>query len=355
MKTHLSVIAALAAVVSTPAPAQWLKYKTPGIPRTADGKPDLTAPAPKSPDGKPDLSGLWRSSFGGYLLNLASDLKPGDVEPWAEALYKQRLEEFGKDHPLYRCMPAPGPLFSQGLYRVIQTPSLVAMLVESGGGYRQIFTDGRGLPENPNPTWQGYSVGHWEGDTLVVESAGFNDQTWLDLGHPHTEALRVTERFRRKDFGHMQVQLTFDDPKTFKKPLAITVNADLAPDTEMLEEVCNENEKDVKHFVVTEEDRRKSRTVVKLSPEALAKFAGTYESELPGPGGQKAKFNVTLEGDQLVLQVPRAGKFPLPATEKENFFSFAGGTLEFGKNDQGAVTQLTLHIVEGDFKSNRIP
>ncbi len=352
MKTRLSVIAVVAAVLSTPAAAQWLKYKTPGIPRTAEGKPDLAAPAPKLPDGKPDLSGLWRGNAGGYGMNIASDLKPEEIQPSAEALYKQRNENFGKDHPAYRCMPLPGPLYTMGMFKIMQTPGLTSVLSE-GGAYRQIFTDGRPLPPDPNPTWQGYSVGHWEGDTLVVQSAGFNDQTWLDSGHPHTEALRVTERYQRKDFGHMQLQVTFDDPKTFKKPPTILLNAELAPDTEMLEDVCNENERDIKHIVVTEEDRKKSRTIVKVAPEVLAKYAGSYESELPGPDGKRATFAVALEGDQLMIQVARAGKFPLVNTQVASIFSAFGGTIEFSKDDKGAVTHLTVHIVEGDFKALR--
>jgi hypothetical protein len=249
---------AILVALSVPAPGQWLKYKTPGVPRTANGQPDLTAAAPKTPDGKPDLSGIWRGDPGGYGLNIAADLKPAEIQPWAETLYKQRLEDLGKDSPGYRCLPGIGPYTSFGMFKIIQTPGVIGVFSEFSGS-RQILTDGRPLPENPNPTWQGYSVGHWDGDALVVESAGFNDKTWLDAGHPHTEELRVTERFHRKDFGHMDVKMTFSDPKIYARSWSIDLDLDLAPDTELLEYVCNENEKDIKHFLITEEDRKRNR------------------------------------------------------------------------------------------------
>src|SRR3974390_3561546 len=204
-------------------PAQWLKIKTPGIPRKADGKPELTAAAPRMPDGKPDLSGLWGTEDNTYVLNIAGDLKPGEIRPWAEEVYKRRLEALDRDTPGTHCLPG-GPIEILGSqYRIIQSPNVIGILYGSGA-YRQIFTDGRELPKDPNPTWWGYSVGHWEGGTLVVDSAGFNDRSWLDFsGHPHTEELRVTERFQRKDFGHMQLQVTLEDPKTFTNTVTISL------------------------------------------------------------------------------------------------------------------------------------
>src|ERR1700674_4124450 len=166
MIAHFRAIAAIMIAVSLPAAGQWLKYKTPGIPRTADGKADLTAAAPKTPDGKPDLSGIWRGDPGGYGLNMAADLKPSEIQPWAETLYKQRLEDLSKDSPSYRCMPQIGPYTSFGMFKILQTPTVIGVLSE-GGIYRQVLTDGRPLPEDPNPTWMGYSVGHWDGETLV--------------------------------------------------------------------------------------------------------------------------------------------------------------------------------------------
>jgi hypothetical protein len=361
-----ATLAAIFVLFILPATAhgQWLKYQAPGIPRTADGKPDLAAPAPKLPDGKPDLSGIWRADPGGYSVNVASDLKAGDVRPWAEALYQQRQENLSKDYPGIRCLPGIGPEVSFGMYKILETPGVIGFFSETGD-FRQILTDGRPLPTDPQPTWQGYSVGHWEGDTLVVESAGFNDQTWLDFeGHPHSLELRVTERYRRKDFGHLELKMTFDDPKAYARPWTISFKAELAPDTELLEYVCNENERDVQHIVVTEADRKKSRTKVTVAPEILAKYAGVYEmvdhdgrpvdrqGKVVEPGGKSMTFNVSLAEDHLVIELFEAGKIPLK-TESETTFSAAGQPVEFVKDAQGVVTHLVIHQVEGDFRAIR--
>src|SRR5690349_6771487 len=199
MKTASLVL--LSCVMGWPVGAQWLKQPTAGIPRTPDGKPNLSAPVPRAPDGHPDLSGLWRRNSK-YPLNIAVDLDPGDVTPWAEALFKQRADDLAKDYMFVLCLPlGPGYATLADMARIVQTPSLIAIL-HNDLSYRQIFMDGRALEKDPNPSWMGYSVGRWDQDTLVVESTGFNDRTWLDpLGHPHTEALRTTERYRRLDFG----------------------------------------------------------------------------------------------------------------------------------------------------------
>jgi hypothetical protein len=237
-----------------PVSAQWLNYPTPGIPRTPDGKPDLAAPGPKTADGKSDLSGLWKAPSGKYLANLAADLKPEEVsfQPWAAALFNERLENLAKDRPTARCLPhgVPDQMAVAGYpFKIVQIPGMVLILYEEMTHFRQIFTDGRELPKDPNPAWLGYSVGHWDQDTLVVDTAGFNDQSWLDdPGHPHTEALHVIERFRRKDFGHLDIQITIDDPKAYTKSWTVTENFNLLADTELLENIC-ENEKDVPHLV----------------------------------------------------------------------------------------------------------
>jgi hypothetical protein len=249
---------AMAAVIVTcvPAFAQWLKLTTPGVPRTADGKPNLTAPAPpKLAHGKPDLSGIWNPNPK-YLRDLASDLKPGDVsmQPWAEKIYNERKDgSRAKEEPDANCLPQGVPKLDAAPvpWKIIQLPSEVVILYEAFTQYRQIFLDGRALPKDPNPNWLGYSVGHYEGDTLVVETAGFNGKAWLDqAGHPATESLHVTERYRRKDFGHLQIQITIDDPKAYNKPWTVTEDPTLMVDTELLEFVCNENEQDIKHMVV---------------------------------------------------------------------------------------------------------
>ena len=269
-------IAIALAVFSLCAPlsAQWLDYPTPGIPRLPNGKPNLGAPTPRTADGKPDLSGIWRGpGAGGYDRNIARDLSPGDIQPWAEALYQQRVRDMGRDAPRATCLPDPFPYYHiTDLARFIQTPALIAILYQGSTNsvHRTIFTDGRELPKDPNPTWLGYSVGHWEGDTLVVNTAGFNDRSWLDVeGHPHTEALRITERYHRRDFGHMDLDMTIDDPKAFTRPFSLKINQTFAADTDLLETVC-ENDRSVPHMV--------GGTVrVKLAPQILSKYAGTYE------------------------------------------------------------------------------
>jgi hypothetical protein len=202
-------------VFGTTVAAQWLNYPTPGIPRTADGKPNLTAPAPRTGDGRPDLTGLWTSFVG------VADLKLEDAQPWARALVQQRRDNFNKDNPYYRCLPeGPGPTAADvaAVRRIIQTPAIIAILY-GDLTYRQIFMDGRKLETDPNPSWMGYSVGRWEGDTLVVDSAGFNDRTWVTGNYPHTESLRMTERYRRTDFGHLEIVATLQDPGAYARPL----------------------------------------------------------------------------------------------------------------------------------------
>src|ERR1051326_1261248 len=232
--------------------AQWLDFRTAGIPRMANGKPDLKAPVPRTAEGKPDLSGMWQPEINPYRFNLIHDLKDEAIFlPPAETILRERVKDFHRDDPVTNCLPTGPAEMVNVMYRIVQTPSLIALLYESGTGrYRQIYMDGRELPEDPIPTWLGYSVGRWEGDTLVVESSGFNDRTWLDrVGHPHSEKLHVTERFRRVDFGHMQFQLTYDDPETLTRPLILSLGMNYAADTDMLENVCNEGNIDRVHVL----------------------------------------------------------------------------------------------------------
>jgi hypothetical protein len=345
--TRLPSALSLAAVLiaASSASAQWLKTPTPGIPRTSDGKPNLTAPAPRSTDGHPDLSGLWRTDPGGYNLDIVSDLKPREILPWAQELSKKRSEEFGKDFPGYRCMPDIGPFATFGFFKVLQTPSTMAMLPE-GGAYRQILTDGRALPADPNPTWQGYAIGRWEGDTFVIESAGFNDRSWLDFsGHPHSEALRVIERIRRPDFGHMTIEITFEDRKAYTRAWTIKFDATYAADTELLESVCNENEKSLQHFVITDEDRRKSRSTVKVSPEILSRYVGTYEGVTPA--GRKETFEVKFDGERLTAAPTGGGGFVL-VPESDTRFTASGAVVIFNVDSKGVVSNFVVRIVEGD-------
>jgi len=321
-------------VTSVSLTAQWPNRPTPGIPRTSDGKPDLSAPAPRSADGKPDLSGVWVVRNGSFYLT--SDIKPEDIRPWAAALYKQREDNFRRDSDGIQCLP-PGPKAGIGVggfpVKIVQTANLVLVLYEYQTIFRQIFTDGRALPEDPNPTWMGYSVGRWDGDTLVVTTAGYNDRTTIDLaGHPHTEALRVTERYHRGDVGHLDVQVTLDDPKAYTRPWTLPMEFTLIPDGDLIEYVCD-NERDKPHLVGT------SGEEFRVPAEVLAKYAGTYQ-------GPTAAI-VSLEGNHLMVALGGAGRIPLIA-RSENTFTMEGTFVEFVKDTKGAVISMIQSWVEGD-------
>jgi hypothetical protein len=233
--------------------AQWAKVPSPSIPRRPDGRPDLSAPAPRLPDGRPDFSGIW-SPPTGFLRNLALNLKPDEVQfqPWAKTLYEERAAGLHwKEEPDANCLPqgVPKILLAPAPWRVVQTPERIFFVHEAFNLWWQVFTDGREFvpSDDVTPTWMGYSTGRWDGDTLVVDSRGFNGKVWLDqLGKPSTEALHVNMRFRRKDFGHMAIQITIDDPKAYLKPWTVNVEVNLQTNTELLEFICLENERDVR-------------------------------------------------------------------------------------------------------------
>jgi len=244
---------ALFVVLALPLAAQWQNIKTPNVPRLADGKPNLTAPAPRTADGKPDLSGIWNPNPK-FLRNMAVDLGKDGVpmRPWAEELYGVRASgALSHLEPDANCLPQGTPKINTAPapWKLLQYPDYIAILYEAFTQWRQIFMDGRKLPVDPNPTWFGYSVGHWDGDTLVVESNGFNGRVWLDqVGHPSTEQMKVTERFRRKDFGHMEIAVTVDDPGAYTQPWKVVYESNLLVDGELLEFICQENEKDIRHM-----------------------------------------------------------------------------------------------------------
>jgi hypothetical protein len=251
-----------------PLAGQWLDYPTPSVPRTPDGKPNLGAACPRTPEGKPDLSGIWLMEpnlrvtpqglgcepISQEFLNIGSSIKEGlPYTPWAAELMKARRAEQRINDPVSHCLPIgivrlhTAPI----LRKVIQVPGLLVILNEANASYRQIFTDGRPLPGDPNPSWNGYSSGKWEGDTLVVRSNGFRDGLWLDTaGNPLTEAAQITERFRRPNFGSLEIEITVDDPKAYTKPWTVKVKQTIKLDTDLLDYICNENEKDLKHLVV---------------------------------------------------------------------------------------------------------
>jgi hypothetical protein len=278
--TEAQIVGAMLLLMAIPEmlPAQWPAYSTPAVPRTTDGKPDLNGPTPRTAEGKPDFSGIWRfvdspdarqgpplpagvrtAGIGARVpglnqfFDIGSTLKDGlPFQPWAAELRKRRADDNNKDNPDVYCLPLglmqlhthPEPR------KIIQSPGLVLILYEANGGIRQIFTDGRPLPPNGvQPWWYGYSIGRWEGDTLVVETIGFRNDVWLDVeGSPLTEAGKMTERFRRVNFGNMEIQVTVDDPKAYTKPWTVSIHHRIMLDTELIEFVCQENEKDVQHM-----------------------------------------------------------------------------------------------------------
>ena len=277
MNTLLNAVGSIAmfAAASLPLSAQWPPYPTPRVPKTA-GQPDLAAPAPRTGDGKPDLSGIWQNPRGPAALetpsgtggaptpaatppagmNLFRDIGSGvkdglPIQPWAAELVKARMADNSKDNPDAHCLPMGFMQFHNHPQprKIIQTPEAVLIIYEANSGLRQIFTDGRPLPGNDaEPWWYGYSVGRWEGDTLVVETRSFLDGGWLDIvGNPLTDAAKVTERFRRVNFGNLEIEITVDDPKAYTKPWTVMVKQRIMLDTELIEFICED--RDATHYV----------------------------------------------------------------------------------------------------------
>ena len=250
--------AILLAAVTMPLAAQW--KVTDKIPRLNNGDANLSAPAPKRADGKPDLTGIWIADPP-KLRDATAGLKAGEVTmtPAGQKLYDERKDgSLSGDDPDANCLPQGVPKIDATPlpFKIFQEPGVIVFLYEAFDQFRQVFMDGRALPKDPNPQWFGYSVGKWEGDTLVVESIGFNGRAWLDqVGHPSTEALHVIERFRRRDLGHMEVTATVTDPGVYTKPWTFTQPLTLMVDTELLELVCNENNRDLRHLKGKQSER----------------------------------------------------------------------------------------------------
>lgn len=255
--------ALLAAICVLSGTAQWISYPTPRIPRTAEGKANLSAPVPKAADGQPDSTGLWqrmrnpnqRVTSLAMGPNLEDFMRPGEkippMLPAAEALHRERQANFMADRPSARCLPhgIPDQMLIGVPMKIVQNPGLTLILYEEFARFRQIFTDGRPNPPVTQPAWLGYSIGHWDGDWFLVDTRGFNDKSWLDdSGRPHTEALHTIEKFRRLNFGHMDVEITIDDPQAYTRPWSFPLEFQFLADTEMIEDVCD-NERDSAHAV----------------------------------------------------------------------------------------------------------
>jgi hypothetical protein len=328
----------LLASVAIPADAQWLARRTPNIPRTADGKPNLAAPPPVGADGHPDLSGPW--------VGRSEALRVPDeaLTAASKALIREREETYFSERPLFRCQPN-GPEPVPGWRRIVQTPPLIVIAYDNLN-YRLIFMDGRQLEPDPERTWMGYSVGRWEGDTLVVDSFGFNERTWLDArGLPHTEALRTTERYRRRTLGQLQVDLTVTDPGAFTGSWTVSYNLQFQSDTEMVEAVCE----DKTRWIGRGSDAE--RGAVAVPPETLAKYVGVYS----GLWGERPRtVRIQLEGGILYsngLLGERVRLIPHSAT---TFIGTDGYSFDFDPDGNPAAFMVERHV-SGDWRYTRQP
>jgi hypothetical protein len=350
MSTRTIAVTLAAFAFSTAVHAQWLNERTPNIPRLADGKPNLAAPAPRTAEGKPDFSGIWIATpDSAYLMNIAADLQPADVQPWAQQQATERMKSYGKDDPAaIGCQPfGPRHIFGTMLNeaartKIVQTPTLILVLHEDLA-YRQIFMDGRKLPKNPNPSFMGFSVGRWEGEELVVESEGFKDATWLDFGgHPHTEALHITERYRRIDFGHIQRRIMLTDAKVFNKPIAISSDLNLVPDTELLEYVCAETPAE-------RYDLSGPAQPVHVAPEILAEYVGEYDFEGDNPFRYRT-MTISLVDGELYADFNGKGHVLMAPISDTTFSPRLLGTFEFVTDASGAVTHVMAHSIAASYK-----
>jgi len=347
MKLFLTALTLFAGVM--PAAAQWLDRPWPDIPRTADGQPDLTAPAPRGPDGKPDFSGVWNGQRPDVNLELAT------LQPWVVDLARERQQNYYKTRPYYQCLPSgPETEHFGGWKRIIQSPSAIAILSDTLN-YRVIHMDGRELEANPISSWAGYSVGRWEGDTLVVESNGFNDETWaVRFGVSHSESLQVTERYRRTDFGHIVGDVTFTDPEAFTEPWSFTVNMEVAADTEMLEAICEHTSEDWAGSMTEVADRG-----ISVPAEVMAGYVGAYTGVY---GGRERTYEVSISDGRLVATIvgdytqsglgaagldEGATRLLMPLSE--TLFEGLGLGYEFIVNDEGVATDLIVTHVSGNY------
>ncbi len=275
-------VAILCSFVTLPAVAQWVGYPTAGVPRKADGTVDMAAPTPKMPDGKPDFSGIWTAGNpakpkpGGdvagngndigssrYMANMGADMKDGlPYQPWLIPIVKERTANLAIDDPHIRCLP-DFFLRAYGLphmLKFLHKPGILVVLNEMNAGYRQVFTDARALPDSPTPAWQGYSTAKWSGDTLIIDTIGTRDDSWIDWnGSVVTEAAKIREEMRRPDFGHLEIKVTVDDPKAYTKPWSVTLKQRIVVDAELIDEVCLENEQFVKLMGLGAKDKASAK------------------------------------------------------------------------------------------------
>lgn len=350
----------LAWFASAVAQAQWFDWQTPGAPRTADGSVDLTAPAPHTPDGRIDMSGVWvPDDARGTLFDTSK------IQGWAlDEMLKQEQSFYAND-PRFHCLPSgpsnyPAGASVGGARRIVQHPDYIAIL-HPDMTYRQVFMDGRPLEAEPLlPTWMGYSTGHWDGDVLVIESNGYKATTWLTReGLPHTEQLRITERYTRNDYGHITLDVTYDDPGTFTEPVQATIDLVNQPDNGMLEVICNESETGAQHY--TGEISQADTEVVQLPLETLQKYVGTYQGMWLG---NLITTEFSLSDGQLVLRrTPRYSDtggntdfvdYRLVAQSETAFDCTCGLGFVFTVGEDGVATEVAEVHVSGAWAFKRL-
>jgi hypothetical protein len=340
MKGVLAVTVIVLLSFVLPANAQWLNHPTPNIPRTPNGKPNLAAPAPRGADGHPDLSGVWTTGPA-VVIPIPEEA----LTPKSKVLIHEREENYFKDRPAFRCQPS-GPATIVGWRRIIQTPAVITILYENLT-YRVIFMDGRRLEANPERTWMGYSVGRWEGDTLVVDSFGFNDRTWLDpVGLPHTEGLHTIERYRRHNLGQLQVELTVTDPDAFANAWTATQDFQFGADTDMVEAFC---EGDQSHWIGRLSDAEHDAAAV---PETtLAKYVGVYSGRW---GTRQRTIHIQLEGGTLYANGVADEKVRLFPQSETFFMANNGLSYDFDPEGNPANFIVERHV-SGDWRYTRQP
>ena len=341
---RLLLTALLLAAGTLPAAAQWLDRPWPGIPRTPEGKPNLTAPPPRGSDGKPDLTGIWNGP------NPVPRPDAANAQSWVNEVVRQHQQDYYRMRPFFQCLPSgPDATRFAAWKRILQTPAAIAILNDDLT-YRVIHMDGRELEAEPAPSWMGYSVGRWDGDTLVVESVGFNDKTWLaESGLPHTEALRVTERYSRPEFGRLQLEVTYTDPGAYAKPWGFTAEMALAADTEVLEVVC---ERSSQHWTGNLSDA--ARTTATVPADVLARYVGVYK----GFWGVRARtVEVSVSGGHLIATIP-GGTIPGDESrplvaQSQTLFEGAGLGYQFIVDDNGTVTDVVEIHISGPYRYAR--
>jgi hypothetical protein len=367
MKASVGLACVVAIVSATPSivVAQWPRYMAADVPKTADGKPNLSAPTPRMPDGKPDLSGLWQNGptgLGGApssdpnappaatFFNVGANIKGGlPLRPWAADLLKQRNDDHSKDNPDAHCLPMGLLQFHEHPQprKIVQTPSLIVIIYEANYGLRQIFLDGRPRPTNdPQPWWYGYSTGKWDGDTLIVETTGVRDGGWLDIwGSPLTDQAKITERFRRTNYGTLTVDVTIDDPKAYTKPFTVRFTQDLVPDGELIEFICAENEQSASHLLGKDAGPAK----FDVSAQTFDRYVGRYRT------AQGMLVTITRDGAHFYGQMLGLPPFEIfAASEREFFLTSFDARITFEVDARGRATTLVLNMGT-DQRATRVP